>query len=83
MDHRQLQAVVAGDYCIVLRRLTVRLEGHMTAGQRQERSRRHLTVSAVREMSAHGTKLPIWDVRSLVATKGKPDIAQEARFGSA
>jgi len=33
-------------------------------------------------MSGCGPKLPIRDVRSSVATGGKPDIAQGARFGS-
>jgi hypothetical protein len=32
--------------------------------------------------SGNGTKLPIRDVRNPVATGGKPDIAQKARFGS-
>ena len=31
--------------------------------------------------SAHGTKLPIRDVRSSVATGGKPDMAQTVQFG--
>ena len=34
-------------------------------------------------MSANGTKLPIRDVRSSVATRGKPDMAHRARIGSA
>jgi hypothetical protein len=29
-----------------------------------------------------GTKLPIWNVRSSVANWGKPDMAQNAYFGS-
>jgi hypothetical protein len=31
--------------------------------------------------SAFGTKLPIRDVRSSVATGGKPDMAQTVQFG--
>jgi hypothetical protein len=31
--------------------------------------------------SVHGTKLPIWNVRSSAANGGRPDMARTAQFG--